>query len=459
MQIVLLSGGSGKRLWPLSNEIRSKAFLKLLDGEEGNKESMIQRITRQLAAAGLLSSTHIVTHYTQGEITRSQTEGSLAVLEEPHKRGTFTAIALAAASFHTQLHTDREEIIVVLPVDSFIEQPFFQAILRCPAVLAQSAADLVLIGTPPAGPSSQFGYMVPRRPISDDLDFRWVERFVEKPDDAAAADLIRQGALWNCGVFAFKLGFMLDLMTAKGLPLDPEGLLGLYGQLPERSFDQEVVEQTANCAAIAYEGLWDDLGSWDAFTRHLNSQVTGPGQVGDSSINTHLVNELACPIHVIDVSNVIVAAGPDGVLVASKQQASRIKEQLKNNRMPMVEEKRWGVRRTLDYSQHGQAGESLTSKVTLMTGASTSYHVHHRRTEICTILSGSGECLLDGRVIALGSGDVLEIPAGVKHCIKANTAMEYIETWLGERLDGEDCTRIALFWEQAIQNQGLHGQI
>lgn len=449
MQIVLLSGGSGKRLWPLSNEIRSKAFLKLLDGERGNKESMIQRITRQLAAAGLLSSTHIVTHSTQGEITRSQTGGSLPVLEEPHKRGTFTAIALAASSLYSRLHIAREEIIVALPVDSFVEQPFFEAILRCPAVLAQSAADLVLIGTTPAGPSSQFGYMVPR-PMADDLEFRWIERFVEKPDAAAAADLILQGALWNCGVFACKLGFLLDWMTAKGLPLDAGDLLGLYGQLPECSFDQEVVEQTTNCAAIVYEGLWDDLGSWDAFTRHLNRKVTGPGHVENSSINTHLVNELTCPIHVIDVSNVIVAAGPDGVLVASKQQASLIKERLQNNRMPMMEEKRWGFRRTLDYSSHGEAGESQTNKVMLLSGANTSYHVHGRRTEICTILTGNGECILDGQLVAVGSGDVLEIPAGVKHSIKAITTLEYIETWLGEQLDIEDCTRIALFWEEVI---------
>ncbi len=451
MQIVLLSGGSGKRLWPLSNEIRSKAFLKLLDGEGGSKESMIQRITRQLAAAGMLPSTHIVTHATQGEITRSQTGGAVTVLEEPHKRGTFTAIALAAAFFHSQLKLDRKEVVVALPVDSFIKQPFFQVILDCPAVLARSAADLVLVGTSPAGPSNQFGYMVPG-PIQEDQGFCRIERFVEKPDAAVAAELIRQGALWNCGVFAFPLGYMLDFMTAKGLPLDAGDLLRLYGELPERSFDQEVVEQTANCAAVAYEGLWDDLGSWDAFTQHLNNKVTGMGQVEDSSINTHLVNELPCPIHVIGVSNVIVAAGPDGVLVASKQQASRIKDLLPNNRMPMLEEKRWGVRRTLDYSRHSQAGESLTSKVTLLAGSNTSYHVHQHRMEICAILSGTGECLIDGRVMAIGSGDVLEITAGVKHSIKAITAMEYIETWLGEQLGGEDCKRIALIWEEAVQS-------
>ena len=451
MQIVLLSGGSGKRLWPLSNEIRSKAFLKLLDSEGASKESMIQRITRQLANAGLLPSTHIVTHATQGEITRSQTGGAISVLEEPHKRGTFTAIALAAAFFHSQLKLDRKEIVVALPVDSFIEHSLFQVILSCPAVLAQSAADLVLVGTSPAGPSSQFGYMVPGS-MPEDQGFCRIERFVEKPDAPVAAELIRQGALWNCGVFAFQLGYMLDLMAAKGLPLDARDLLRLYGELPERSFDQEVVEHTANCAAIAYGGLWDDLGNWDAFTRHLNTKVTGLGQVDNSSTNTHLVNELSCPIHVIDVSNVIVAAGPDGVLVASKQQASRIKDLLKNNRMPMMEEKRWGIRRTLDYSRHSQEGESLTSKITMLAGSSTSYHIHQRRREICAILSGAGECLMDGQVIEVGCGDVLEIAAGIKHSFKAITAMEYIETWLGEQLDGEDCLRIAPSWEEAVRS-------
>ena len=340
---------------------------------------------------------------------------------------------------------------MALPVDSFIEHSFFQVILSCPAVLARSAADLVLVGTSPTGPSSQFGYMVPG-PSPEDQGFCRIERFVEKPDAPVAAELIRQGALWNCGVFAFQLGYMLDLMAAKGLPLDAGDLLRLYGELPERSFDLEVVEHTANCAAIAYGGLWDDLGNWDAFTRHLNSKVTGLGQVDNSSTNTHLVNELSCPIHVIDVSNVIVAAGPDGVLVASKQQASRIKDLLKNNRMPMMEEKRWGIRRTLDYSRHSQEGESLTSKITMLAGSSTSYHVHQRRREICAILSGAGECLMNGQVIAVGCGDVLEIAAGIKHSFKAITAMEYIETWLGEQLDGEDCLRIAPSWEEAVRS-------
>ncbi|WP_198158048.1 sugar phosphate nucleotidyltransferase [Paenibacillus sp. P22] len=205
MRIILLSGGSGKRLWPLSNDVRSKLFLKLLPGEDGRLESMIQRVCRQLAAAGLAAQAAIVTHRSQAEITRSHVGLGIPIIEESRKRGTYAAVAQACSYLASELKADRDEIVCVLPVDLFVESDFFDLLQRLPQALEQAGADIALVGTAPSHPSSQYGYIVPERKkraargkkeaAGDGKELPWfpVERFAEKPDPPTAASLIRRG--------------------------------------------------------------------------------------------------------------------------------------------------------------------------------------------------------------------------------------------------------------------------
>ncbi|MFD0677908.1 MULTISPECIES: sugar phosphate nucleotidyltransferase [unclassified Paenibacillus] len=426
MRIVLLSGGSGKRLWPLSNEIRSKAFLKLLSSEDGGKESMIQRVCRQLDSVGLLQHTSVVTHSSQFEITQNHIGDMIPIICEPYKRGTFTAIALAAEYFHSKLNVDPNETICVLPVDVFVETAFFQLLYKLNDALASSQADLALIGTVPGHPSDQFGYIVPH--VKSDTFYNSIAQFAEKPDEAMAIHLINQQALWNCGVFAFSLNFMLSYLKNKGLPIDYDQLLGSYENLPEASFDKEVVEKTAHSVVIPYEGAWKDLGSWDTLTNHLENTVIGVGELCNNSINTHLVNELPTPIHIIDVPNVIVAASPDGILVASKKKSSQIKQRLSNDWVSsMYEEKSWGTIRVLDYSKSGKEIECVTKKMELYPGKAIGSHKHMSRKEVWTVISGSGEFMLDDKVDPIQTGAVLQIPCGVSHGVRAITALEIIK--------------------------------
>ncbi len=451
MQIVLLSGGSGKRLWPLSNEIRSKIFLKLLKSEDGGKESMIQRICRQLDSSGLLQSTSIVTHKCQIEITQNHIGDRIPIISEPHKRGTFTAVALAASYFHSQMHVEPEETICIIPVDLFVETEFFNLLHKFPGVLSHSQADLALLGTAPKHPSNQFGYIVPN--INHNTEYFSVAQFVEKPDEKNAIRLIRKKAMWNCGVFAFSLKFMLSYLKNKGLPICYEELLERYEHLPEASFDHEVVEKTRHSVVISYDGAWKDLGSWDTLSNHLESSITGSGQISNDSVNTHLVNELSYPVHIIDVSNIIVAASPDGILVASKSKSNQIKDKLNYVRQsPMYEEKRWGTYRVLDHSQTEKDTVTVTKKMELLPGKNTSYHMHQKRKEIWTIISGSGELILDDKIYPIQTGDVLQIPYGAKHGVKAITPLEFIEIQIGNELAEEDTIRIAITWEDSIQN-------
>lgn len=447
MQIVLLSGGSGKRLWPLSNEIRSKAFLKLLPKEDGGVESMIERVCRGLESAGLLDSSCIVTHRSQEEITRKSAFGNVSLLAEPQKRGTFTAVALAASYLHSVKRMNPEEIVAVIPVDSYVEASFFKQLHQFPLVLAESHADIALIGVLPEFPSTQFGYILPGT-MSERAEYLSVAQFAEKPDEARAADFISRGGLWNCGVFSCSLGFLLSSMAIRGLPIEYEQLLERYDELPERSFDCEVLENTRKAVVIPYTGVWADIGSWDALTPHLQGTVIGRGSISEDSEGTHLVNELTSPVHIIGAPGLIVAAGPDGILVAGKEQAKRIKQKLEGHvARPMIEEKRWGNARILDFSRSTAGVEVTTSKITILAGKHTSYHFHRHTKEIWSVLSGSGEYRMDGKVYSIATGDTLTVSSGAKHALRAITSLELIIIELVALPNIEDYVRVSPDWE------------
>ncbi|WP_438431629.1 sugar phosphate nucleotidyltransferase [Gorillibacterium sp. sgz500922] len=464
MRVVLLSGGSGKRLWPLSNEIRSKAYLKLLapDPSSPLRESMIQRVCRQLGEAGLWKDTLILTHESQVEITRAHVGDAVKILSEPHKRGTFTAAALAASYIHSQLGADEGETLCVLPVDSCVDTEFFRLAGRAAAVLDGTGVQLALIGTQPAYPSTQYGYIIPEAdaagaPIAN---ARAIARFAEKPSEAAAREMIAQGALWNCGVFLFKVGFMLDRLRERGLPTGYESLLARYPELPEASFDEEVAERTRSAVVLPYQGTWEDLGSWAALSAHLDSAAVGPGQVSPDSRNTHLVNELPYPIHVIGLSNAIVAASADGILVAAKEEASRIKAALPgSDREIRFEETHWGTRRMLDLTAKieetggdepaapdGSAMQTAIYKVEMKAGCAMAVHAHDRREEWLLVLSGRGEALVGGSVHLLNPGDKVPVPAGTAHAIRAFTALTALEVHRGPAAESSGTRRIATEW-------------
>lgn len=470
MRIVLLSGGSGKRLWPLSNSIRSKIFLKLLPSEDGGKESMIQRVCRQLDDAGLLPCTSIAAHRSQAEIMQNHVGGRILYHAEPERRGTFAAAALAASDLHAKGLAAADETICVLPVDLFVEPAFYRMLRQFPSVLAQSGADLALLGTKPKHPSSQFGYIVPRPTDGSEPSsqaYRDVEQFVEKPEEALALRLIERQALWNCGVFAFKLSFLRAHMERAGLPFDYEQLIRRYGQLPDVSFDVAIAENAQRRVMLAYGRDWRDLGDWNTLPDYMGSRIVGPGYLSSDSDHTHIVNELACPIRVIGLSNTIVAASPDGILVADKSQSNRIKQLLQDELPTRYGEKRWGSCLVLDESPAGgsDAGGTdgmpdgrpeaetytLTKKVDLLPGRNTSYHLHRRRREISIVLSGTGEFILESAHRHIQAGDVLQIPAGAKHAVKAVTPLTFIEIQFGTPAAEEDIERFAMTWADILQ--------
>ncbi|MNZ81902.1 Alginate biosynthesis protein AlgA [compost metagenome] len=186
--------------------------------------------------------------------------------------------------------------------------------------------------------------------------------------------------------------------------------------------------------------------------------MIGEGQLSSDSLHSHLINELMYPIHVIGLSNIIVAASPDGILVAHKDKSNQIKSVLKDMQTPMYEEKRWGRYSVLDYSAAGAEKETLTKKVELVSGKNISYHMHRNRKKIWTILSGEGVFLLDGVYYSIQAGDVLQIPMGAKHAMKANMPLEFIEIQIGSRLMEDDVIRTAVTWEDTMTHWKISGE-
>lgn len=448
MKLVLLSGGSGKRLWPLSNDSRSKQFLKVLENEESNLQSMVQRVWSQISNVGLANSTVIATGKSQEDMIKSQLGNEAGLIIEPCRRDTFPAIALAASYVYSIKEASLDEIVAILPVDPYVDDAFFSRVKDLETVVQDSDADLALIGVMPTYPSSKYGYIVPTASQSE-KDYLPVQRFTEKPSEAAASDLINDGALWNCGVFAFKLGYVISILEEKGLPTHYEQLLKQYAKLPKISFDYEVVEKTKNIVVLPYDGYWKDLGTWNTLTEEMATEQIGKGAISEDSKNVHLINELDIPVTVLGASNLVVAVSPDGILVSDKEASPRVKELVGEfENRPMYEERRWGWYRVLDYTKFDEEKEVLTKRIGVDAGKNLSYQLHDYRDEVWTIIKGEGQFILNDKVSTVRTGDVLQIQAGGKHAIKATTNLEIIEVQTGSQLIEEDIIRLYMTWEE-----------
>ncbi|WP_433708235.1 sugar phosphate nucleotidyltransferase [Paenibacillus illinoisensis] len=457
MRSILLSGGSGKRLWPLSNDSRSKQFLKVLNGPEGNPESMVQRVWRQLNQSGLASQALIATSLPQVEILTSQLGDNVRLVVEPERRDTFPAIALAASYLYSVESVSLNETIAVLPVDPYVETEFFNVLSTLPGILDSSGAELALMGVVPTHPSEKYGYIIPDNSDTENSEYIKVIKFQEKPCESDAAVMIEQAALWNCGVFAFKLGYLINLLIDMELPIQYDEMLKQYGRLQKISFDYQVVERADRIIAVPYDGFWKDLGTWNTLTEEMNGSVVGKGWITGDSFNTHLINELNVPVAILGLSNVVVAVSPDGILVSDKEASPRIKEIVKNeDQRPMYEERRWGCYRVLDYTRNEAGSEVLTKRICISANKNLSYQYHLLRNEVWTVVSGTGELILDGQSREISQGDTVVIDRGMLHSVKALTELDIIEVQIGSQLIEEDIVRVATEWHDIVKTYLKH---
>jgi mannose-1-phosphate guanylyltransferase len=406
---------------------------------------MVQRVVRQIKSAGICRDIIFATSVSQRDIITNQLGEDISVVTEPCRRDTFPAIALATSYLSKEMHCDDDEVVIVMPCDSFTEAHYFDVIGEMAKAVEQDAAELVLMGIRPTYPSAKYGYVVPEPGEGAVLR---VSRFTEKPDVATAEQLIAQHALWNGGVFAFRLGY-LNRIVEKYVAADSFAeVRSRYTEFPKISFDYEVAEKAQSVAVLPYAGEWKDLGTWNTLTDELHDHAIGNVIMDDSTENTHVINELELPIMCIGAKDMVIAASCDGILISEKRKSEDIKryaDQLTHR--PMYEERRWGEYKVVDSIEFADGHKALTKQLLIKAGKNISYQVHHHRDEVWTFVDGEGLLVLDGEVQKVGRGDVINIRKGVKHAVKALTDLRFIEVQSGDDLIEEDIDRYDYVWE------------
>lgn len=436
MNIILLSGGSGKRLWPLSNDIRSKQFIKIFRREDGEYESMVQRVYRQIKEVDADATVTIATSKTQVSALNNQLGENIGISVEPCRRDTFPAIALATAYLVDIMKINPEESVVVCPVDPFVEEDYFEALRKLSTQADRGEANLVLMGIEPTYPSQKYGYIIPET----EKAIAKVKMFKEKPTARKAEEYIRQGALWNGGVFAYKLKYVMEKAHELMDFTDYQDLFSRYSTLEKISFDYAVVEKEKNIQVMRFGGSWKDLGTWNTLTEAMEESVVGKGILNETCSGVHIVNEMDVPVLAMGLHDVIISASPEGILVSDKEQSSYIKPFVDGiEQQIMFAEKSWGDYKVLDVEK-----ESMTIKITLDKGHAMNYHNHRNRDEVWVVTSGEGRTIVDGMEQKIKVGDVITMSAGCRHMVMAETDLKLVEVQLGKEISVHDKQKFEL---------------
>lgn len=449
MNYILLSGGSGKRLWPLSNEIRSKQFIKILKKSDGTYESMVERVYRQIRNVDKNANITIATSNSQVPALKNQLGENIDISIEPCRRDTFPAILLAVMYLKDKRDVDINDTVVVSPVDPYVDDAYFNSLKELDAKMKSSKDNIGLIGIKPTYPSGKYGYIVTRRGEHCEPATIIVDKFVEKPTESAAKELISNGALWNGGVFCFKLKYLIDEAHKMVDFIDYDDLYKKYDTLKKISFDYAIVENEKNIDVVEYKGEWKDIGTWNTLTEVMANSSIGNVLMDSKSTDTNIINELDIPIIGMGLNKIVVAASHDGIFVSDKNESSYNKPLVeKLDSRPMYEERAWGDFKVLDmYTatssclDSNKQAKSLVKHLFIKAGKSISYQKHNYRDEVWTIIDGKGILTLNDKEKEVSIGGVITIKKGDKHALRAITDLHFVEVQIGDEIAEGDIER------------------
>ena len=394
---------------------------------------MLQRMYNSIRRIDSSASITIATSQSQVPSIQNQIGNDINISIEPCRRDTFPAIALAAAYIHDVMGISEEKSVVICPVDPYVDDNYFEALKELDKLAAAGKSNLVLMGIEPTYPSAKYGYIIPesKENISTVLSFK------EKPDEETAAAYIQHGALWNGGVFAFKLKYMLDKANEIIGFNDYDNLFSKYAALEKISFDYAVVEKETSISVMRFSGSWKDLGTWNTLTEAMEENTIGDVVLSDNCDNVHVINNLGMPVFVMGIKDSVISACPDGIIVSDKIQSSYIKPYVdKMDNKIKVADKHWGNYLVLDATPNG-----MTVKMCINAGQSVSYHSHEYRDEVWVVMKGEGKIVVDGVEKNASTGDVFTMKSGVKHSVEAITDLTMIEIQLGSNTEAEDIKR------------------
>jgi len=455
---VLLSGGSGTRLWPLSRETHPKQFQPLV-GEQSLLQATWQRLAGLDMATGPIVVANEEHRFMVAEQLRQVGIAPAALLLEPVGRNTAPAIAVAALQ---AMADGSDPLLLVLPSDHVIrDEAGFRAAVQS-AMPAAEQGQLVTFGIVPTGPETGYGYIK----AAAGAGVRGVERFVEKPDLATAAGYVASGDyFWNSGMFLFRasrylkeLGEFAPAMVAAakaaldGAKRDVDFLRldrAAFEACPADSIDYAVMEKTADAAVLPIDVGWSDVGSWSALWEIADQDPDGNAHHGDvMAIGCR--NTLAWGgrrlVSLLGLEDVIVVDTDDALLVAARGQVQQVKEivaRLKAENRPQASVHRkvyrpWGSYDGVDSGERFQV-----KRIVVKPGAALSLQMHHHRAEHWIVVKGVGRVTCGEEVFLLAENQSTYIPLGSKHRLEnpGTEPLELIEVQSGNYLGEDDIVR------------------
>ena len=458
---VIMCGGAGTRLWPVSRESMPKQFVSLV-----GPTSTFQQVLTRISDPGLFLRPIIITNaefrFIVAEQLREQGIEADIVLE-PMRRDSGPAVAVAAVLAEER---DPEALVLVLAADHVVRKPdeFHQA-CRC-AAGAAIAGRIVTFGIVPTYPATNYGYIRPGEKLNGSHAHA-VEAFVEKPDAATAATYVADHYLWNSGNFLFHAATMLaeierfEPAMAEAAKASVDGLtrdldfLRLaaepFARAPRKSIDYAVMERTKLAAVIPADIGWSDVGSWSAVWDILDHDAAGNATEGPvvmlDSRNSLVRSEKSVLTTVIGLDDIIVVSTADAVLVSSRSKAEQVKalvEQLKaQNHRAAVEHRRiyrpWGYYQDIDI-----APRYRVKRIVVKPGSKLSLQKHFHRSEHWVVVKGTAEVTLGTDERSVHENESIYIPIGSVHRLAnpGKIRLELIEVQVGSYLGEDDIVRL-----------------
>lgn len=468
---VILSGGAGTRLWPVSREGHPKPFMTLADGQ-----TLIGKTYRRAAALADPGTLYTVTNRDYYFLSKDEFEAArlgesrqATYLLEPSGRNTAPAVAVAALSIAETF--GRDALMLVLAADHLIldDKSFGRAVAQARTLAEQDW--LVTFGIIPSAPETGYGYIEAGEPIGDGSAGRQVARFVEKPDLETARGFLAAGKfLWNSGMFCFRAGLILDEMKAhapdvlstaqacwQAMQTAPDAKTaamreipaGEFGKVPNISIDYAVMERSKRVAVVPSDFGWRDIGSWDAVSQlaepdEHNNRARGDAIFVDSA-NTYVQSDDRL-VATVGVSDLLVIDTPDAVLVANPARAQEVKQVVA--RLKAADHEAYRLHRTVarpwgTYTILGEGQAYKIKRIVVKPGASLSLQMHHHRSEHWIVVRGMARVVNGEQEIFVKTNESTYIPAGHKHRLENPGVLDLvmIEVQSGEYLGEDDIVR------------------
>ncbi|SHK55436.1 mannose-1-phosphate guanylyltransferase / mannose-6-phosphate isomerase [Selenomonas ruminantium] len=454
MKVIILAGGGGSRLFPLSRQSYPKQFLKLEDDSSLLSHTVLRFMSFVSAEDIIIITNQKYLYHVQNELSECKAE-AVHILLEPVSRNTAPAIALGAAFCRTKLNCDENEVLLVAAADHVI-RPInkFQSCVRNAENMAM-AGKLVTFGIPAERPETGYGYIETVKAFNNILE---VVSFKEKPDFATAQKYMSSGNyFWNSGMFAFSLPTIYHEMMsyqpqiAQQMEKGYDDMLYDFASLPDISIDYAVFEQSKNVCMIQLSCYWNDIGSWDAMYDILPKDDNGNAVKGDVlalDCKDSLIMGRDRLIVGIGFDDLLLVETDDVIVVAKKGESQKVKnvvDKLKGMHRKEADEHTtifhaWGTSSII-----GQGPGYRMKKVRIMPGKSLSLQMHYHRTEHWVILCGTAEVVRGEEHMFIHEEESVFIPQTVKHRLSnpGKIPLELIEIQNGTYISEEDIVRFA----------------